>query len=186
MWNTSWHLQIQQILTILPVKLVTCSKMISRILDSFSVRKIIKYRNCTLDEQVRECTKAYYHVKHWQSVREKSTENRDVQREQGRRSYRKTVSTTWLNMKPRTVHHYTSKPESFVAIDHFWNQQWYIDKRGEESDYQQRCWFGRTYAMFSAACHLPCILDVQPEPRGEYPANHSPHEVELFPKIWSH
>ena len=81
-------------------------------------------RNDTLDEQDRERENPrdnanQCHNGGYSAFKEKSTENHDGQRDQDRRHYRKTVSTTWLNMKPRTVHHYTSKPESFVAIDHF-------------------------------------------------------------------
>ena len=50
------------------------------------------------------------------------TESKDDDREHARRSYRKTVSTIWLNKKPHTEHHHTSKPEKIA--DHFWNQQW--------------------------------------------------------------
>ena len=82
-----------------------------------------KKRNSILDEQDRECFNANYQAKNpatfgYIIVHENSTENHDNQSEQGRRSYRKTVRTTWLskNLKPRTVHHHTKKFESHCVF----------------------------------------------------------------------
>ena len=81
-------------------------------------------KNGTLDEQDRECYYAHSRAKNsvafgYITVHGNSTENHDNQGEQGRRPYRKTVSTTCLNnknLKPRTVHHHTNKPESVNIV----------------------------------------------------------------------
>ena len=81
-------------------------------------------KNGTLDEQDRECYYAHSRAKNsvafgYITVHGNSTENHDNQGEQSRRSYKKTVSTTCLNnknLKPRTVHHHTNKPESVNIV----------------------------------------------------------------------
>ena len=102
---------------------------VTKILDCNVSKKVIIFLSDTfkLDEQGRERhhgDKTRYNPKHCRIERSfttahgQYTKSNDDDREQARRSYRKKVSTTWLNLKkPLTENHQTSKLEK--AVDHF-------------------------------------------------------------------
>ena len=75
-----------------------------------------KKRYGTLDEHERDRCKGHHLVKFRYLIGycQANAEIKDDDREQGRRSYRKAVSTTWLSKKPRTEYHITNKLESLV------------------------------------------------------------------------